>query len=124
MWDNIQKWNKIIYRDPNKLRKGSLTSEDLWAKFKIKSGPKFKDECWSEIPGVWADDVSDFIKSVQSEFGNKVRFLQIKEKFCELTVYYSSPDNIKKRVHELIEECIEKLIKKGVHPPKLGEKND
>jgi len=123
-WKHIHEWNRKIYRPNGEFEKKTLSAEDLWDKFKIKSGPKFMDACWSDVPNVWVDDVSDFILKVQEELKDKIEFTQIKEKFCQLTVYFTSADeNTRKRMNELIEECIGKLIKKGVHPPRLGENN-
>ncbi len=54
---------------------------------------------------------------MQEELGDRVEFVQIKEKFCSLTVYCRCKDNYaRKRLLELKQKCVERLIKKGVHP--------
>ena len=89
-WDFVRKWNDIIYKDAGVPIKSGISAQQLWDEFKIKSAPLYRDQCWSHIPGRWADDVRDLIRKVQAELGDKVRFVQIKEKWCFLTVYFES----------------------------------
>ena len=117
---DINYWNKKIYRnDDDTFVEGGLNAKEFWEEFGIKSGPMFKDCCWSHIPARWADDVRIFIKQVQSELGEQVMFKQIKEKWCNLTVYYSSTDQeAGERMRQLEKECIDRLIAKDLHPPR------
>jgi len=131
MWEDVMgysvhDWNAKIYRNADgSFIKGGLDSESLWDKFGIKSGPKFREACWSHIPPTWSDEVGEFITQVQTELGDLIAFKQIKEKFCMLTVYFSTKDeDARKRVYELQAECVAKLIKKGVHPPLQETEND
>ena len=119
LWTFVGKWNKIIYRSAGVPIKSSITAETLWADFRIKSAPKFPQECWYHVPEKWVDEVREMITTMQREIGNKVEFKQIKEKLCHLTVYFDTADkHARQRMYELIEECTKKLIEKGVHPPK------
>lgn len=114
----VDEWNKKIYKnEDDSFVGGGLGAKEFFEEFGIKSGPLFEDKCWSHIPERWADDVRLFIKQVQSELKDQVEFGQIKEKWCRLTVYYCAEnENANKRVKELINECIDRLIAKGVHP--------
>lgn len=114
---DLEYWNKKIYKNEDgSFVCGGLGAEEFWEEFKIKSAPKFKGACWFHIPERWAKEVREFIRAVQEEFGDKVQFAQIKEKFCWLTVYYDCDKETRKRVEELRAECIKKLVEKGVHP--------
>ena len=115
---DLSDWNKKIYRNEDgSFVGGGLHAEELWEEFGIKSGPKFERACWSHIPERWAEDVRVFIREVQAELGDRVVFEQIKEKFCDLTVYCRCVDDYaRKRLLELKQECVERLINKGVHP--------
>jgi hypothetical protein len=118
---DINEWNEKIYRNSDgKFVEGpSLGPKEFWEEFQIKSGPMFKDACWSHIPVKWTDDVRLFLKQVREELGDRVSFSQIKEKWCELTVYASTKDDAARdRLCELEKECIDRLIEKGVHPPR------
>jgi hypothetical protein len=65
------------------------------------------------------------LQKVRDELGDRVEFSQIKEKFCDLTIYYSTKDDeARTRMRELIAECRNKLIAKGVHPPREEQGND
>jgi len=113
----VMKWNKIIYGQDSPNEDPILGPEELWDKFKIKSYPKFEYETSYRIPNSWAKDVEDFIYDVQFILGNKIDLSQIKEKFCVLTVYYGADgDWAKIEMERLINECIQKLINKGLHP--------
>lgn len=125
IWGFVKTWNAIIYKDNGIPIKSSITSEELWDEFKIKSAPKFMDACWSHIPERWSDEVRQFIIIAQRELGDKIKFAQIKEKFCRLTVYFDTNDeHARQRMYELIDECIKKLVNRGVHPPKQEKEND
>jgi len=125
IWGFVKTWNEIIYKDNGIPIKSSITSEELWDEFGIRSAPKFRDACWSHIPERWANEVKEFITQVQNELGDRIEFVQIKEKFCRLTVYFDySDESARQRMYELINECTEKLINKGVHPPKQEKDND
>ena len=117
---NLQDWNKKIYRDESgDFVKGNLGAEEFWEEFGIKSGPKFREACWSHIPSKWADDVRLMLKQVQDELDDRISFRQIKEKFCWLTVYYDAKDEeAKTRMDELIVECQDRLGAKDLHPKK------
>ena len=115
---NIKDWNKKLYQYPDdKEVEKSMGADEFWDKFNIKSSPKFRDACWYYVPGVWADDVCEFISAVQEELGDRIEFVQIKEKFCCFNAYVKSKDEgATKRFDELKKECVDKLIAKGVHP--------
>ena len=123
LMDDVHKWNKIIYKnaDGSFIDGDKITNDELWESYRIRSAPKFKSECWSHIPVRWTKDVRIMLDQILSEFENKVEFQQIKEKFCNLTVYYkpcsSLDEEAKTRIQEIIKECKERLISKGVHPP-------
>lgn len=116
---NVQEWNKKIYRneDDSFVDGDQITADELWDEFQIKSHPKFRGSCYSHIPIRWTEDVRSMLRRIRDEFGDKVEFSQIKEKWCNLTIYYSAPDEIKDRVREIIVECKDSLISKGIHPP-------
>lgn len=117
---DIDYWNKKIYKNEDgTFVDGGLNPKQFWEEFGIKSFPLFKDRCYYHIPQRWADDVKIFVKQVQDELGDRIEFTQIKEKWCELTVYYSSKDKeAGERLKELKKECVDRLIEKGVHPPR------
>jgi len=117
---DVRDWNYKIYRDEKgEFVKGNLGAEEFWDEFGIKSGPKFRDACWSHIPGKWAEDVRLMLTKAQKELGDRVNFTQIKEKMCWLTVYYAAKDDeAKSRMSELIVECQNRLRAKDLHPSK------
>jgi len=122
--DGVRAWNKKIYGNTNgTIKENGLNADDFWKEFRIKSWPKFCDSCASHIPPTWANEVREMLRIAQKELGQRIKFDQIKEKFCRLTVYYSPADKeAGQRMNELIEECKDKLIKKGVHPDDRREK--
>jgi hypothetical protein len=122
----LSEWNRKIYRnEDDSPAEGNLGADEFWDEFQIKSWPKFKDACAFHIPGKWASDVRELLKSIRSELGNKVSFTQIKEKFCELVIYCSCEDEeTRGRFRELQNDCVRKLIEKGVHPPTQEKEND
>lgn len=111
-------WNKRIYRnDDDSFTEGNLGCEEFWNEFQIKSGPKFREACYSRIPGKWADDVRQMLKQAQLELGDKINYRQIKEKFCCLVVSFDAKDEeAEKRMNELISECQKRLMAKDLHP--------
>lgn len=121
---SVHRWNKIIYGNKSK-DNNALGADEFWKEFKIKSYPKFSGYSYYHIPGVWADEVKEFIWKVQKELGDNINFIQIKEKFCQLVVYFNTPNkDWERRVRKLQDECVEKLIEKGVYPPKEEKEND
>jgi hypothetical protein len=124
----IDEWNKKIYKNEDgSFVQDQMNAKEFWEEFQIESFPMFKDKCYYHIPARWRDDVKIFLKQVQAELKDKVEFQQIKEKWCWLTVYYTFVDEVSnQRMKELINECIDRLIAKGVHPPRQnrGESND
>lgn len=117
---SINEWNRKIYCDDegNQLS-GGLGADEFWNEFKIESWPKFPGVCAYHIPAKWADDVRDLISTTQKELGDRIRFIQIKEKYCELTIYYKALDvDAQARFKELERDCVDRLIAKGVHPKK------
>jgi hypothetical protein len=122
---SVNEWNKKIYRnaDGSFVKGDKITTTELWESFKIKSAPKFRDACWSEIPVRWTKNVRIMLGKISEEFGDTVTIEQIKEKWCNLTVYFhlcssiDDKDKATKRIQELIKECKENLIYEGVHPP-------
>jgi len=93
---------------------GEYGADWFWKNFGIKSSPLYKDECWSHIPKVWAEDVSKLLHTLQSSFD--INFIQIKEKFCELVIYYSAPEYQREKINNLIKETKEKMCEKAIHP--------
>lgn len=125
----VNKWNRKIYWNEDGTRASEsghgIGPEEFWDEFKIKSWPKFRDSCAFYVPTKWADDVREFIVKVQNELGDRITFRQIKEKWCRLTVYFrATDDEAGTRMYELIQECINNLIEKGIHPPKQEIKSD
>ena len=124
---NVDYWNGIIYRnDDGKWAEGErLTPDKLWDEFGIKSGPKFQDACWSDVPVKWTEDVRLFLAQVRKELGDRIEFGQIKEKWCELTVYFTASDKeAGDRLLELKRECVDRLIAKGIHPGNKGDEDE
>jgi len=125
---NVDEWNKKIYKNEDgSFVEGGLNAKHFFEEFGIESFPMFRDKCYYHIPERWADDVRIFLKQAQSELKDKIVFQQIKEKWCWFTVYYTFVDELaNNRMKELINECIDRLIAKGVHPPRTnqGESND
>ena len=116
---DVNEWNKKIYREENgEFAEGDrLNDVKLWEEFQIKSGPKFRDACWSGVPVKWCEDVRLLLQQVKSELGDRIEFEQIKEKWCYLTIYFTAKDKeAEKRFLELRGECINRLIEKGIHP--------
>ncbi len=101
-------WNSF-YRDD-----GEHGADWFWESFQIKSAPLYEDECWSHIPKVWANDVSELLHTLQSKFN--ISFVQIKEKFCELIIYYNAPEFQKKEIDKLIKDAKDKMRAKAIHP--------
>lgn len=126
---SVDEWNKKIYKneDGSFVQDSGMHAKEFWEDFEIQSFPLFKDRCYSHIPSRWRDDVKIFLKQVQAELKDKVEFQQIKEKWCWFTVYYTFVDETaNERMKELINECIDRLVVKGVHPTRVrqGESND
>lgn len=115
---DLNYWNKKIYKDENdKFVEGGLRPKDFWEEFGIKSHPIFRGECYSHIPERWADEVRSMIKKAQKRLGDRIKFIQIKEKFCHLTVYFDSSDEeAKKEFLEIKKECVDNLRNKNLHP--------
>jgi hypothetical protein len=116
----LNKWNNKIYRgEDGKELAGGLQAEEFWNEFQIKSYPKFENACAYHIPAKWADDVRDLITTTRKELGDRIEFEQIKEKWCELVVYYKATDEVaRQRFRELLTDCKDRLKAKGVHPEK------
>lgn len=101
-------WNSF-YRD-----EGEHGADWFWENFQIKSAPLYKEACWSHIPKVWADDVAELLHTLQDKFD--ISFVQIKEKFCELIVYYDAPQEQKEEISKLIKATKENMRNKAIHP--------
>ena len=118
---NVNEWNAKIYKDENGnfVEGEKLDDEVLWNEFGIKSWPKFRDACASHLPVKWTEDVRLLLKQTKEELGDKITFDQIKEKWCYLTIYFKAADEqAAKRFNELEQECVQRLIDKGIHPAK------
>ena len=114
-------WNTLLYWDTvlNCQQSGSWGADEFWDEVQVESWPKFTNRCASHIPFAWVEDVKQLILQAKKELGDKIDFTQIKEKFCMLTIYKQCEDEqTAARFRELELECIERLIKKGVHPPR------
>lgn len=108
----LDEWNRKLYGE------SGWGAEEFWLELQLKSWPKFENECAYHIPAAWTEDVTVLVKTIQQELGDRITFQQIKEKYCDLVVYFSSKDTeAGDRARELIRECIANLINKGVHPP-------
>jgi hypothetical protein len=116
---DLEYWNRTIYKDENgKFIEGGIKAKELWNEFSIESYPLFKGACYSHIPEKWAEDVRIMLRQIKLELGDRVQFQQIKEKFCELVVYYKAEDDkVYERVKSIISECINRLRDKGIYPP-------
>lgn len=115
----LDKWNKKIYKneDGSIVEGNKILPKELWEDFQIKSFPLFRNACYFHIPIKWTKDVREMLKKARSELGDKIKFCQIKEKFCDLRVYYDASDNEADiKMKELISECRNNLIVKDVHP--------
>lgn len=124
---NVNEWNKKIYKnDDDTFVEGGMHAKEFYDEFGIESFPLFRDKCYYHVPQKWADDVRIFLKQVKDELGQRIKFQQIKEKWCHFTVYYqAADDDARKRIEELQKECISRLIEKGIHPPKdIWEQNN
>lgn len=115
----VNDWNKKLYRDGEVV--GEHGADWFWDNFQIKSAPKFKDACWYHIPQKWGDIVFEMITELKDKYPD-IKFAQIKEKFCCLTVYFDYDYNIQKDdaedANHIVEKYREKLRAEGVHPPK------
>jgi hypothetical protein len=121
---DVNYWNNVIYKeaDGTQAQGNEITVDELWDKFQIKSWPKFKDGCVYNLPSKWSDDIRVMLTKVMAELGSRIGFMQIKEKWCKLTVYYKAADDAaKNRMQELIAECIEQLQIKKVYPITLED---
>lgn len=124
MSDWLDKWNGIIYEQGRKIT--PLLPDELWEKYGIKSWPKFKGACSHHVPDAWADDVRVMIEEIRAKYQDKVVFHQIKEKFCELRVYYGVDENLELSEEEMdaiwhgvdniITKTTRRLAEKGVYP--------
>ena len=128
-WGWVSHWNTIIYPRGDDGRHieytDKITNDELWEKFGIKSWPKFKDACASHVPPTWSGEIRELLTKAQDELGDRISYAQIKEKWCRLTIYYkSNDDEAQARMRELISECREELIEKGVHPPNEEQEDD
>lgn len=115
---DLHTWNRKIYDGPDgKPLPGSWNAKELWEKFQIKSGPLFPDACWSFIPAKWVEDVTKLIEDIRLELSDKIEFVQIKEKYGRLTIYYDNcPKEERDRLEEHIERCRYRLREKDLHP--------
>lgn len=90
-----------------------LNADVLWEEFGIKSWPRFRDACAWSIPNTWSETVREFIVEAKEKYPEVVLH-QIKEKWCQLTVYY---EPISVDFNWLIEYYRQKLVDAGYHPP-------
>jgi hypothetical protein len=116
---DLNYWNEKIYKNPDgSWVIGGMYAKEFFAEFGIESYPLFENKCYYHIPETWAEDIRIFLKSTK-DLGDRIEFKQIKEKFCELTVYYSAKDEeARATINKLVGECINRLIAKGVYPPR------
>jgi hypothetical protein len=94
---------------PNIIDDKPLGPQELWDEFGIRSAPLFKDCCWSGVPDGWSSEVRKLITDLQRMVPD-ISFLQIKEKFRELRVYYLlEHEENHKRVEARIRVCQKKI---------------
>ena len=110
--EELAKWNQILHPEYPVVELGA---EWLWTEFGIKSAPKFDNECWSHVPECWGDDLKQLIPAIKDKYPD-VQFLQIKEKYCSLTIYFSSSPHDRESIDVMIEKCQDVLRRKGLHP--------
>lgn len=118
--EELHAWNAKLY--PRNDTDGTRTDHPVsdkyfWSEFKIKSGPLFREAAWSHLPGCWSEDVTALIHQIQAKYGDTVRFAQIKEKFCDLTIYFQagSPEETAD-INDMIKQCRDTLRSKGLIP--------
>lgn len=120
----VSEWNNKLYKKGNVT--GSHGADWFWDNFQIESAPKFEKACWYHIPKKWGDAVSDMINELRGMHPD-IKFAQIKEKFCCLTVYFDYNYNTEKEyaasVNSIVEKYRERLRAEGVHPPKAPDTN-
>jgi hypothetical protein len=110
--EELLKWNKILHPEyPIK-----ELQADWFAQLGIESAPRYPWACWSHIPECWGEEVTKLIKAIQDRFRG-TEFLQVKEKFCSLVIYYH-PIKLDDRdsIDGMIERCQDILRSKGLHP--------
>lgn len=120
--EELAKWNNKLY-PKLKTSDGKYkynVPEDLGADWfeemcGIKSAPKYPDQCWSHIPTVWGGTVLTLIKNIKDKYP-KVEFIQVKEKFCRLVIYYECVAHERDTIDSMIERCQDILRNQGVHP--------
>jgi hypothetical protein len=115
--DQLHYWNNRLYSEFNddKYKTPKSCNAEWFYEFGIESAPKFRDKCWSHIPVCWAEDVKLMIESIQEQCPS-VTFRQIKEKFCQLTVYMSGSDLDLATAYHEVTKCKQRLINKDIHP--------
>lgn len=116
--DDLMDWNAKLYRDQHPGLTGEYGADWFWNELEIKSAPKFKDCCWHHIPKCWADEVKAMVVELREKFPS-IEFTQIKEKFCDLTVYWSIEDydsDVSNKVRQVIKKYKNKLRDEGLHP--------
>lgn len=114
--NEVLDWNKKLYDYEASCPPKELGAEWFWENWKIKSAPKFRDECWYHIPPAWGPDVHNLVTAIINCFGDKVKFKQIKEKFATLTVYTETDQETRLKISEMVQHTQTVLRNKGLHP--------
>ena len=81
---------------------------------------KYPTECISNCPTSWVKEVSTLLNSINKKFPN-VKFIQFKEKFGTLRVYFSGTKDEDERrfIEKMIDKTEIKIIKKLKYPFQL-----
>jgi len=101
---NIQKSNKIVYHKKWDTKENWKTIASMFGRFGF--------DCWSVCPPSWAEEVNELLLKIWRKYP-KIKFRQIKEKFCGLRIYYEIEGKyIRKDIEKMINETNKKLARK------------
>jgi len=119
MFSGWDKYNDVVYKCEDSLN-GTPISEEEFESLGVDSRYS------NHVPASWADEVRELLTKWQANsLSQYLNIVQVKEKFCELTIYYDKvtggevadmPNVAEAAFSELESETIQKLIAKGVYP--------
>lgn len=124
---DIWYWNDIVYKTKSGdffKSPSPLLPEELHSEFGIACHPIVKGASYSHIPDKWAEDVRIMLVKLRNEFDGLITITQVKEKYCELVVYWdTNPGCIvdKKAVKKIINDCIITLKSKKIYPITMSD---